>query len=110
MPAVSSYKIVLYGGPDGHQTHRAQIQLDDAAGKTVAWVRFSDPGGSFETDYIGGGVIRMHLPSSLMSSVVDLLRNETGLNVHFNAGRAFLGTADEPEEKPVRAAARPART
>ena len=40
MPLVSSYSVVFYGSPKGYQTDRAQIQLSDAMGKTLAWVRF----------------------------------------------------------------------
>ncbi len=93
---VSTYHVLVYGGPTGYQTNRAQIQLSNAAGKTVAWVRFNDPGMSFETDYVDGGIIRMHLPSTMFDAVIDLLRNEDGTYIYFTAGRAFLGTAREP--------------
>lgn len=93
---VDKYHVLIYGGPTGYQTNRAQIQLSDPAGKTRAWVRFNDPGMSFETDYEDGGIIRMHLPSDMFGSVIDLLRNESGVYVYMAAGRAFLGTATEP--------------
>jgi hypothetical protein len=32
---VKSYHILLYGGPDGYQINRAQIQLSDGAGKIL---------------------------------------------------------------------------
>jgi hypothetical protein len=94
--SVTSYHVLVYGGPTGYQTNRAQIQLSDAAGKTVAWIRFNDPGMSFETDYESDGIIRMHLPTTMFDAVVDLLRNEDGTYIYFTAGRAFLGTAKEP--------------
>lgn len=58
MATVSSYSVLFYGGPDGYQTNRAQIQLSDAGGKTLAWVRFNDPGMSFEADANDGGIIK----------------------------------------------------
>jgi hypothetical protein len=69
----------------------------------VAWVRFNDPEMHFEDDYVSGGIIRMHLPSSMFHSVVDMLRNEKPINIYFAANRGFLGTSDEPvgeEETP----------
>lgn len=96
MAAVSSYSILFYGSPQGYQTNRAQIQLSDAAGKTLAWLRFNDPGMLFEADANDGGIIKMHLPSAMFQSVLDVLRNEKPINVYFAAGRGFLGTSSEP--------------
>ena len=96
MPAVSSYSVLFYGSPQGYQTNRAQIQLSDAAGKTVAWIRFNDPGMYFEDDGFDGGIIKMHLPSAMFQSVLDVLRNEKPVNVYFAQGRGFLGTSGEP--------------
>ena len=96
MPEVTSYHILVYGGPDGYQTNRAQIQLRGAAG-VLAWVRFNDPGMAFEADYQDGGIIRMHLPSTMFQSVLDILRNEKPVHIYFAVGRGFFGTAaDEP--------------
>ena len=96
MPAVSSYSILFYGGPDGYQTNRAQIQLSDAVGKTIALIRFNDPGVFFKPDANDGGIIKMHLPSSMFQSVLDVLRNEKPINVYFALERGFLGTSNEP--------------
>jgi hypothetical protein len=96
MPAVSSYSILFYGGPDGYQTNRAQIQLSDASGNTLAWIRFNDPGMFFEPDSNEGGIIRMHLPSAMFQSVLDVLRNEEPISIYFAQGRGFLGTSGEP--------------
>ncbi|HHE31992.1 MAG TPA: hypothetical protein ENL07_05040 [Chlorobaculum parvum] len=96
MPAVTSYTVLLYGGPDGYQTNRAQIQLNDASGKAVAWIRFNDPEMKFENDYLSGGIIRMHMPSSMFENVLDVLRNEKPINVYFAQNRGFLGTGPEP--------------
>lgn len=93
---IDDYHVLVYGGPTGYQTNRAQISLYDHAGKTRAWLRFNDPGMSFETDYESGGVIRMHLPSTMFENVLDILRNESGTYVYMAQGRGFLGTAKEP--------------
>ncbi|MGB7509976.1 MAG: hypothetical protein WBP54_01660 [Pelodictyon phaeoclathratiforme] len=96
MATVASYSILFYGSPEGYQTNRAQIQLSDAAGATLAWVRFNDPDMVFEADANDGGIIKMHLPSTMFQSVLDVLRNEKPINVYFAQGRGFLGTSLEP--------------
>lgn len=96
MAQVSSYSLLFYGSPSGYQTNRAQIQLSDSSGKTLAWVRFNDAGMLFEDDYASDGIIRMHLPSAMFANVLDVLRNEQPIHIYFAAGRAFLGTASEP--------------
>ena len=93
MAAVTGYYILVYGGPDGYQTNRAQIQLSGAAGQVLAWVRFNDPGMVFEADDESGGIIRMHLPSAMFQSVLDILRNEKPVHVYFAQGRGFFGTS-----------------
>jgi len=93
---VESYSLLFYGSPAGYQTNRAQIQLSGADGKTVAWIRFNDPGMFFENDYQSGGIIRMHLPSTMFQNVLDVLRNEKPVYIYFVQNRAFLGTAKEP--------------
>ncbi len=92
---VKSYSILFYGGPNGYQTNRAQIQLSDASGKTLAWLRFNDPGMSFESDYKSGDIIRMHLPSTMFHNVLDVLRNEKPLYIYFVQNRGFLTTSKE---------------
>lgn len=92
MAAVTNYNILIYGGPDGYQTNRSQIQLMSSPTTVVAYVRFNDPGMTFEADYESGGIIRMHLPSTMFQSVLDILRNEKPLSIFFNAGVALFGT------------------
>ena len=94
MPAVSHYHVLVYGGPDGYQTNRAQIALYSAPGQTIAYVRFNDPGMAFEADSQNGNTILMHLPSTMFQSVLDILRNEKPINVYFAQGRGFFGTGD----------------
>ncbi|MEP7229780.1 MAG: hypothetical protein ABI691_05980 [Ginsengibacter sp.] len=95
MANVTSYSILVYGGPDGYQTNRSQIQLTDG-NTVVAWLRFNDPGMAFENDYMSNNIIRMHLPSTMFQSVLDILRNESPLNIYFAQGRGFFGTSTEP--------------
>jgi hypothetical protein len=96
MPEVASYSLLFYGSPTGYQTNRAQIQLSDASNKTLAWIRFNDPGMFFENDYESAEIIRMHLPSAMLPSVLDVLRNEKPIHIYFAAGKALLGTSREP--------------
>ena len=93
---VKKYHILFYGSPGGYQTNRAQIALYDNSGKTVAYVRFNDPGMFFENDSESGGRIRMHLPSAMFQNVLDVLRNEKPVYIYFAQGRGFLSTSKEP--------------
>jgi hypothetical protein len=85
----------VYGSPEGDQTNRAQIARHDAANKVVAYERFNDPGMTFEADSNVGGVILMHLPSTVFQSVLDILHNEKPIQVSFAQGRGFFGTSTE---------------
>ncbi len=93
---VASYSILFYGSPAGYQTNRAQIQLSDSKGKTLAWLRFNDPGMFFENDSMLGSIIKMHLPSSMFTNVLDVLRNESPVYIYFAQNRGFLSTSKEP--------------
>jgi hypothetical protein len=91
MVNVTAYQILIYGSPQGYQTNRSQVVLYDV-NKVVAYVRFNDPGMVFEDDSEENGIIKMHLPSTMFQSVIDILRNEKPLNVYFAQGRGFFGT------------------
>ena len=93
---VKKYHILFYGSPAGYQTNRAQISLYDSANKPVAYVRFNDPGMFFENDYQSGGIIRMHLPSSMFQNVLNVLRYEKPVYIYFAQNRGFLSTSKEP--------------
>ncbi len=95
MANVTSYSVIFYGSPEGYQTNRAQIALMDGI-KPVAYVRFNDPEMVFENDYKENDIIRMHLPSTMFQSVLDVLRNEKPVGIVFNAGKALLYTGSEP--------------
>ena len=92
MPEATKYQVLVYGAPDGYQTNRAQIALYGTAGTVIAYIRFNDPGMFFEADSQSGGIIRMHLPSAMFQSVMDILRNEKPIHIYFAQGRGFLGT------------------
>lgn len=96
MPQVKDYHVLFYGSPAGYQTNRAQIALFGTDGSALAYVRFNDPGMFFESDSQAGGTIRMHLPSAMFESVLDVLRNEEPVYVYFAQNRGFLGTSKEP--------------
>jgi hypothetical protein len=97
MPEVKKYGILVYGGPEGYHTNRAQIQLVGVDNNVIAFLRFNDPGMFFEHDYLPvDGIIRMHLPSSIFQSVLDMLRNEKPIYCYFAAGRGFFGSFEEP--------------
>lgn len=93
---IKHYHILFYGSPAGYQTNRAQIALYGPDGNTAAYIRFNDPGMLFEDDSQSGGIIRMHLPSAMFHSVVDVLRNEKPVYIYFAQGRGFLATSKEP--------------
>jgi hypothetical protein len=94
--AVKNYHVLFYGGPDGYQSSRAQITLYDAADKTVASLRFHDPGMTFENDSDSDGMIHMHLPSAMLENVLNVLQNEKPVAVSFAVGNGFLSTYGEP--------------
>ena len=93
---VKKYHILFYGSPQGYQTNRAQIALYNDKDKTVAFIRFNDPGMFFENDYQRDGIIRMHLPSAMFQNVLDVLRNEKPVYIYFAQNRGFLSTSKEP--------------
>jgi hypothetical protein len=50
MAKVSKYSIRFYSGEQGYQNNRAQITLADAAGNSLAFVRFKDPSMPYELE------------------------------------------------------------
>jgi hypothetical protein len=95
MANVTKYSVLFYSGANGYSNNRAQIQLSDG-NTVVAWLRFKDPGMTFENDALEGGIIRMHLPISMFAIVLDVLRNEKPITIYFTAGKGFLSTSNEP--------------
>lgn len=93
---ITNYHILFYGSPGGYQTNRAQITGYGADNSVKVYIRFNDPGMTFENDSDAGGIIKMHLPSTMLENVIDVLRNEKPVYIYFAAGRAFLSTSKEP--------------
>lgn len=59
----------------------------------MAFLRFNDPGMTFEADSRSGDTIFMHLTSAMFQSVLDLLRNEKLMLIGWAQNRGFFGTA-----------------
>ena len=93
---IKKYHVRFYGGPEGYQSNRAQIGLYGPDEKTGAFVRFSDPDMTFEDDSESDDIIRMHLPSAMFQSVLDVLRNEKPVFIHSYRGETSLSTSGEP--------------
>jgi hypothetical protein len=93
---IREYHILFYGSPEGYQTNRAQIALYGPTGSVAGYIRFNDPGMLFESDSQAGELIFMHLPSAMLQSVIDVLRNEKPVYLYFAQGRGFLSTSKEP--------------
>lgn len=93
---VMNYQILFYGGSDGYQNCRAQIVLFGDDGSVAGYIRFHDPGMVFDSDTTAGNAIFMNQPSTMLPSIVDMLRNESPVYIYFAAGRAFLSTSKEP--------------
>ena len=93
MALVANYHVLFRGG--ANQTMRAQIQLSDAAGVTLAYLKFYDLGALTANDTLVGGVINMNLPWVAFDGVMDILRNEQPIDVYW-AGLGFLSTSTEP--------------
>jgi len=70
--------------------------LLDGKGDITAVIKFHDEGANFGEDYQTESIIWMHLPSNMLHSVVDVLRNEKPIFIQFAANRAFLSTSEEP--------------
>lgn len=95
MANITHYKLLIYGGPDGYMTNRAQFELWDGA-NIVGYIRFNDPDEVIETDTMDGTVVLMYLPVSMFQNVLDILRNETPLNIYYIQNQhAFFGTTNK---------------
>ncbi|MDQ6986830.1 MAG: hypothetical protein Q9M25_03400 [Mariprofundaceae bacterium] len=92
MAVVDSYKVSFYGGPSGYQDVRAQIELHDAAGQPIGWLRFHDRRQPIPADSQIGGVIEVHYPGAMFESVIDVLRNEGPLAIDNSGAVAIFST------------------
>lgn len=91
---VSKYQVMFYGGKDGYNECRAQINIHADSG-IVGYIRFHDPGRPLAEDTEEGGKITMHLPLTSFEGVLDVLRNEKPLNFYRMSGNAFLASEEE---------------
>ena len=89
-----NYGLLVYGSQSGYQNTRAQIELNDGTGQTIAFLRFCDPGVTFPADTFNNGIVDMYLPVSMLESVLTLLRIEKIVSVYFTLGRGFLFTGN----------------
>ncbi len=91
---VEGYRIYFYGSAKGYKSTRANINLLDSGGDIRAVIKFYDEGSSVRDDYQTKEIIWMHLPASMLNSVVDVLRNEEPIFVHFAGNSACLYTSE----------------
>lgn len=96
---ISRYAVRIYGGGNGDGAGRvAQIHLFNADNKMVGRVDF------FQSDYnernssTEGELLVMSLGEGMLTSVVDLLRNEMPIYLTQQTSRdlVFLSTSQEP--------------
>ncbi len=93
MAEVASYHILCSWWTRRLSSQSSTNTIKRCRGKTLAWLRFNDPGMFCEADSDNGGIIKMHLPSAMLQSVLDVLRNEKPINIYFAQGRGFFGTS-----------------
>ena len=93
---VEGYRVYFYGSAQGYKSTRANINLLDAASDIRAVIKFYDEGATIGEDYQTENMVWMHLPSSMLDSVIDVLRNEKPIFVHFAGSSTFLSTSEEP--------------
>ncbi len=96
MPQVKKYQVRVWGGPDGFSSEgRARIQLSDGS-TALGWIYFHAEGTSIPNDTKrANGQINMHLPSAMLESVIDLLRNESPLFFTYAWNHGVLTTGSE---------------
>jgi len=95
MAEVTKYQVRFYGGQDGYANARVQISLygPEFGGKSsVGTIQFWDPGMVPEADSESNGQIRMHLPSAMLQSVLDILRYEKPLQLSFAKSTGMFET------------------
>ena len=91
MARITHYRISIYGSKDGDGTSRAIVTLQNG-NNTVGTIRFIDPGLPIPEDRQSRTIL-MHLPLSLLASVIDVLRNESPMMIDFVSTAAVLRRA-----------------
>jgi len=92
---VEKYHVAFYGNPKGFQNARADIVLIGEE-RTLGVMRFHDEGMTFPEDTESEGVVFMHLPTSLLGTVLETLRFEKPIYFQYATGRSMLTTSFEP--------------
>ena len=103
MAIAVKYDVLFYGGTDGYGLgQRASIRVYDEAMNLLAVIKFYDSGRAIPADHEERFPPhqRMHLPSHMFASVLDVLRNEGPIHCYVGRGRTitFLGTQAQGEE------------
>ena len=96
MKEVSNYKVFIYGKPNGYQNTRARIYCYGKNGTLVAILKFLDPDMPFRDDYELGRTTHIHIPSCRIEAVLDTLRNEKPIYIHFVSDTGAIATSKEP--------------
>ena len=96
MPQVRKYDYQFHGGPSGYQNSRAILRLYGANDDTLAYVHFLLTGMTIAADTNTPQWMRMYMPEAMLSSVMEMLREEKPVRVYFAAGSGFLHTGKEP--------------
>jgi hypothetical protein len=96
MPQVRKYDYQFHGGPSGYQNSRAIIRLYGVNGVTLAYVHFLPTGMAIPADTDTAPWMRMYMPEAMLSSVMEMLREEKPVNVYYAVGSGFLHTGKEP--------------
>lgn len=93
---IKRYAVFFYGGKEGYQNARAQIQLFNEDDKLCGLVKFYDDTMQKTDDAIINDVIYMYQPYATFQSVIDTIRNEKPILIDFRMDRGFLMTSNEP--------------
>jgi hypothetical protein len=92
---VTQYNYQFHGGENGYQGNRAVVRLKSGT-SSVGYIYFKPEGNPIPADQEGTSWIKMYMPESAITGVIDMLRNEKPIQVYFAAGSAFLRTGNEP--------------
>jgi hypothetical protein len=91
---IATYRVSVYGGPQGRAGLRAQVHLEDEAAERIGVINFFDQPRDVAGDTVEP-VITMNLPISMLGTVVDLLRNEKPVLLRGSPTHATLTTLEE---------------
>lgn len=102
MAIATGYSALFYGGLDGYQDNRVQISLLDG-NNIIAYIRFIVKGATAPQDFLLGAnqIIVMHLPESMIDTIIDVLRNETPIGIVFANGLTRLSIGSGPTGEPI---------